>query len=275
MNITNKISQTMPLQFDTVFSPFRAEEFDSALDFLEKKGFTGVEIAVARPKDVNAAILIEKLKAHNLSATTISTGQAYAIDGKCLSSFDADVRRASAEVVKAHVDLSAKIGRPPVTIGLLRGKLESGDKGGLLENLREALNLCAEYARERGVVLQIEPICKEETVLLNTVRETLEFIESLANPQNVGLLYDTYHSNIEDGDLPAAIRLAADKITNVHLADSHRGLPGCGNIDFHAVFSALRSVGYVGALALETLVIPNREFVNEHCFKSIEKLIDE
>jgi sugar phosphate isomerase/epimerase len=202
-------------------------------------------------------MLLEKLAANKLAVTTISTGQAYALDGLCLSSFDDGIRYASIDVVKGHVDLSVRIGRPPVTIGLLRGKFEKGGKPALLETLRRSLSPCLEYAEKRGVILQIEPICKEETELINNVYEALEFLDSLGNPENAGILYDTFHSNHEDGGMAEAIRAAAGKITNVHLADSHRGLPGGGYIDFSAVIRELRSIGYRGALALETLATNN------------------
>ena len=70
-----------------------------------------------------------------------------------------------------------------------------------------------------------------------------------------------------------AIRAAGEKITNVHLADSHRGLPGFGNIDFGAVGQALRAINYKGAYALETLVIPDQDFINNHCYESVIKNI--
>ena len=265
----NKISQTIPLQCDSIFSPFRAAESDAALDFLAKAKFTGVEIAVASPCEIDVDALLKKLDICNLTATTISTGQAYVADGLYLSSFDTDVRNKAIEIIKGHVDLSAQIGYPPVTIGLLRGKLEKGEKVKLLENLRLAIIPCFEYAQKRGVTLQIEPICQNETILINTTYEAIEFLELLGNPQNAGILYDTYHSNIEDDDMVKAVLAAGKRITNVHLADSHRGLPGYGGIDFAAVVRALRSVGYNGAYALETLVTPNKEFINEHCYESV------
>ena len=269
MELINKIAQTVPYQVDTVFSPFKAEEFDAALDFLGEAGFTGVELAVAYPRKVDPDKLLQKLEARKLAATTLSTGQIYGLEGLFLSSFDSSTRESAADVVKGHAELSAKIGFPPVTIGLLRGKLEQGDKSELLANFREALLPCVEYAAKLGVILQIEPISRDETVLINTVAEALEFISSLGNSENVGILYDTYHSHKEDGDMTAVVRAAAGKITNVHLADSHRGLPGYGSVNFGAVSRALRSIGYERAYALETLVMPDREFINKNCYESV------
>lgn len=156
----NRISQTIPYQYDTVFSPFRAKEFAYALEYIALQGFTGVELAIAHPGQVDGLKLYRQLESFGLSATTLSTGQAYALDGLCLSSFDEEIRKRSVKLITEHVDLSASLGYPCVTIGLLRGKLEKGDKHMLLDNLKTTLMQCVEYAFKRGVTLQLEPICR-------------------------------------------------------------------------------------------------------------------
>lgn len=269
----NRISQTIPYQYDTVFSPFKAEEFAYALEYIALQGFTGVEIAVAHPKRVDGSKLYRQLESFGLSATTLSTGQAYALDGLCLSSFDEEVRKRSVELIAEHTDLSAYLGYPCVTVGLIRGKLEKGDKRILLENLKASLIKCVEYAFKRGVTLQLEPICKAETLLINSTAEALAFLYELGNPENLGILYDTYHSWHEDGDMTDAIKAAAGKITNVHFADSNRGLPGSGEINFDAVYKAIKSTGYKGAYALETLSIPSADHVKIHGAVSIMSII--
>lgn len=269
----NKLSQTLPCQFDTVFSPFRAEDFSKALAFISKAGFTGVEVAVARPRHLDADALMAQVKSNGLEITSISTGQAYALYGLCLSSADEEKRGGAVELIKGHIELSYKTGRAPVTIGLLRGKLEEGEKAALYGRFKEALKPCVEYAGKYGVPLQVEPINRAETVLVNTTREGLELLHELGDPPNVGLLYDTYHSYIEDGDMLAAIAAASGRIFNVHFADSHRGLPGYGEIDFPSVYRAIRATGYEGAFALETLAVPTPEFVNEHGYESMAAIL--
>ena len=269
----NKISQTVPYQYDTVFSPFKAEEFAYALEYIALQGFTGVEIAVAHPGQVNGSKLYKQLESFGLSATTLSTGQAYALDGLCLSSFDEDIRKRSVALMAEHVDLSSCLGFPCVTVGLIRGKLEKGDKRILLENLKTSLMQCVEYAFKRGVTLQLEPICRAETLLINNTGEALAFLNELGNPENLGILYDTYHSWHEDDEMTEAIKAAAGKITNVHFADSNRGMPGTGAIDFSAVYEAIKSTGYKGAYALETLSIPSAEHVKMHGAFSIMSII--
>jgi sugar phosphate isomerase/epimerase len=269
----NLISQTIPLQYDTVFSPFKASEFSYALEYLEKKGFTGVELAVAYPELVSTIDLIKELEKYNLVVTTLSTGQIYGLKGFFLSSQNEDIRRQAIKTVKEHIELSVKLNYPPVTIGLIRGKLEKGDPPILLNNLKASLIECVEYAYKRNVVLQLEPICKLETVLINSTYDALDLLNSLGNPENLGILYDTYHSYIEDGDMISAINAAAGKITNVHFSDSHRGLPGYGTIDFQSIYKALMHTSYKGAIVLEALCIPTVEFVKENFAASIHKII--
>ncbi len=270
----NRISQTVPYQVDTVFSPFKAAEFSGALAFLEQAGFTGVELAIAYPDRVDADALNKQLETHHLAATALSTGQIYGLEGLFLSSFDEEIRSRAAAVLNGHIELSAKIGSPVVTVGLLRGKLEQGDVSALLRNFKEALLPSIELAKKCGVVLQIEPINAAETVMIHSTYDGLAFLKELGDPEHVGILYDTYHSNLEDGDMLAAIRAAAGRITNVHLADSHRGLPGYGSIDFKAIYREIQAAGYQGAYALETLSIPSPEFVNAHCYESVRAIME-
>ncbi|MDR1482760.1 MAG: sugar phosphate isomerase/epimerase [Synergistaceae bacterium] len=269
----NKISQTIPYQFDTIFSPFKAGEFEDALTFLRDVGFTGVEVAVADPRPVDAGELARQVSRRGLSITSISTGQAYDKYGISLSSSDEEKRGEAVEFVKGHVDISEATGSPVVTVGLLRGKIEKDNKASLTQNLRMSMLRCVEYAASHGVNLQLEPINRSETVLINNVAEALGFLEELGNPENLGILYDTYHSNLEDGDMISAVKAASGRIMNVHLADSHRGLPGYGSIDFASIYEAIQGTGYKGAYALETLSIPSSEFVKEHCFESVSAFI--
>jgi D-psicose/D-tagatose/L-ribulose 3-epimerase len=221
----------------------------------------GVEIAVAYPGAIDAARVSAEAKKHALAITTISTGQVYALEGAFFTAKDAKKRERARDIIRGHIDLSAKLGYPPVTIGLIRGKLEPQRKTTLLAQLKESLPPLCAYAAEKGVMLQLEPINKSETAFLNSMEECLAFIEALGDPASLGILYDTHHSYLEDASMPAAIRAAKGKITNVHLSDSHRGLPGEGAIDFHAIIKTLMELGYTGAIALETLCVPSKEHV--------------
>ncbi len=256
----NILSQTVPLQYDTIFSPYAAREWKSAFADIGRKGFTGAEIAVAYPDRIDTDELNREAEKNGLAITTISTGQIFGLEGLFLASAEKQIRERAMDIVRGHIALSQKIGRPRVTVGLLRGKPDQPVELSL-RLLGEAMLPLAELAEKNDVLLQLEPINRAETTFLHGTRETLRFIDSLGNPGHVGILYDTYHSNLEDGDMAEAIAEAGARITNVHIADSHRGLPGEGTIDFPGIVAAILKTGYGGAFALETLCVPTREHV--------------
>jgi sugar phosphate isomerase/epimerase len=57
--------------------------------------------------------------------------------------------------------------------------------------------------------------------------------------------------SIEESDLAAALRVAGDRISHVHLGDSNRLLPGRGHLDWPGIFGALHEVGFDGYVNLE------------------------
>ncbi len=272
----NRISQTVPYQYDTGFSPYKVGQLDRALEDLERYGFTGVEYAVAYPDRVDAEEMNRKTQRHHLAVTTLSTGQIFGLEGAHFTSAHAGERAMAQEIINGQIDLSRRIGDPPVTLGLIRGRCQGKDKEALWKLFRESVLPCVEYAARKGVRLQIEPICKAETGLINSTSEGLRFLEDLGNPAHVGLLYDVYHSYLEDGGAAGqlkAIELAGGRIFNVHFADSNRGLPGTGDIDFPAVYQAILHTGYQGAFALENQCVPSAEYVLENYARAMMAVV--
>jgi sugar phosphate isomerase/epimerase len=69
--------------------------------------------------------------------------------------------------------------------------------------------------------------------------------------ENVGILLDAYHMNIEEADPAVALRLARDRLWLYHAADSNRQGIGRGHTDFRAQWAALSDAGYTGPIILE------------------------
>lgn len=79
----------------------------------------------------------------------------------------------------------------------------------------------------------------------------MELID-LVGADNIKVHLDTFHMNIEEDDIPGAIRLCGDKLAYMHLVDSNRGTPGMGHIPWLDVFKALKDIDYHGAGCVET-----------------------
>jgi hydroxypyruvate isomerase len=71
-------------------------------------------------------------------------------------------------------------------------------------------------------------------------------------PENLGLLFDTFHLTTSGDDLGAVITEHAGAIAHVQVADAPgRAEPGTGTVDVPGTVAALWAAGYRGAVAAE------------------------
>jgi D-psicose/D-tagatose/L-ribulose 3-epimerase len=64
-------------------------------------------------------------------------------------------------------------------------------------------------------------------------------------------MYDTFHSNIEEKSIPAALQACKDKLIHIHISENDRSTPGAGNIRWRENFQAIKDIGYDGWLVIE------------------------
>ncbi|MGB9880225.1 MAG: sugar phosphate isomerase/epimerase family protein, partial [Anaerolineae bacterium] len=69
--------------------------------------------------------------------------------------------------------------------------------------------------------------------------------------ENVGILLDAYHMNIEEADLRSAILAVREHLLLFHAADSNRQAVGRGHTDFIGIMRTLGDVGYNGSVIIE------------------------
>jgi D-psicose/D-tagatose/L-ribulose 3-epimerase len=165
-------------------------------------------------------------------------------------------RRLGIDYLVSCIDLAAAVGAPDV-IGpmysatgktrLLPDAEREQQRTWAAESLREA----GEYAAARGVGLGMEPLNRFETDLVNTVEQGLDLCERIGL-DNVGLLLDTFHMNIEEKSIPDAIVSAGKRLRHFHACENDRGAPGSGHVEWDAVFAALAESGYDGLVVIES-----------------------
>jgi sugar phosphate isomerase/epimerase len=73
------------------------------------------------------------------------------------------------------------------------------------------------------------------------------------NEDNVALMIDTFHANIEEVSMLSAVEEAEEKLQHVHVADNNRLPPGFGSIDFKTVLAQLMHQNYGGFLGIECM----------------------
>lgn len=172
-----------------------------------------------------------------------------------LSHADPAIRSAGSAHLRACIDLAADIGAMTV-VGALCGTggnkvVGAEERETRLAWAADELRAAAPYARERDVVVGVEPLNRYENNLLNIQAQARPLVDAVDDP-NIGLHVDLFHANIEEASLAAAIRLAGDRMVHCHAVDNSRGAPGSGHIDWTEIRSALREIGYDRALVIET-----------------------
>lgn len=248
------VLSTQPTTFEGVAYKGEWERHAERMAWL---GYDGVELAVRDPRLLDITEMQSVLHSLRLGVPAIGTGQAYVEEGLSFTDPDEAVRRQAIERIQAHIDFARPLGAQ-VIIGLVRGRLREAVPCELaMEWLMAALAECAAYAAP-DVRLVLEPINRYETNLINTIAEGIELIHAIGM-ENIGLLFDTFHANIEEVSIEEAIRLAGSRLYHVHVADSNRWYPGAGHLDFAMVIATLRKIGYEGYLSVEAMPMPDAD----------------
>jgi sugar phosphate isomerase/epimerase len=111
-----------------------------------------------------------------------------------------------------------------------------------------------------------------ETNLINTLAEGVQFLKALGT-QNVKLLADLYHMNIEETNPAEALREAGTYVGHIHFADSNRKAAGMGHTDFTPIIAALKDIGYEGYLSAEVFSLPDSESAAKQTIESFRKYV--
>lgn len=127
------------------------------------------------------------------------------------------------------------------------------DKAGDWERSVKNVRTLGKIAGDCGVEYCLEVLNRFEGYLLNTCAECKQFVEEVDEPA-VKIMLDTFHMNIEEDDMGAAIRLAGDKLGHFHVGENNRRLPGKGGMDWYRIGQALRDIGYDKNVVMEPFV---------------------
>jgi sugar phosphate isomerase/epimerase len=221
-------------------------------------GFDAIEIFPGDPAEIDAASLRPLLDDHDLKLAAVGTGAGWVKHRLQLADPDPNKRRKAIDFVRGIIDVAGQLGAMAI-IGSMQGRHGDGvDRETALNYLADALNVCGQHATQYGVPLIYEPLNRYETNQINTVDQAVEMLEKFGI-QNVKLLCDLFHMQIEEADLSKAILRGADHIGHVHFVDSNRRPAGQGHLDFRPVFAALTEIGYDGYLSAEAFPWPDSE----------------
>jgi len=222
----------------------------SLLPQLKAGGFDGVEVPLFRPSEFATADIANGLAENGLDCTicAVLTG------GLSIISDDAAVRRQTRvhmeECVKTSAEVGAKIIAGPLysPVGYLPGRRRTADEWKWAVDCYQSLG---PVLQQYGVTIAIEPLNRFETYFLNTAQDAATLCDQIGHP-NVGVLFDTFHANIEEKDIAQGYRTVGRHLKHVHTCENDRGIPGTGHVEWKSVFEALHDLKYDGWLTIES-----------------------
>lgn len=214
-------------------------------------GFDGVEVSLLGMTDEKATALAGLVRDHGLQVTC-SDGLSRAAD---ITSEDGDVRAAGLAHLRWAIRTVATLGGTGLA-GVVYapwGVFDPPRRDRRRALSADMLGQVDDDLRNTGVRLGIEAINRFETDLVNTALEAVTLAKA-SGSERIGVLLDSFHLNIEEKDMVAAIATAGDRLFHFHVSDNDRGVPGSGHVPWVAVREGLRATNYDGWIVAEMFV---------------------
>lgn len=232
------------------------QPLDQAFALAKETGFDDVELFLPGPDHVSVDEIKNLAQTHGLGIAAVGTGAGMVKHGLSLTDPSLDKRVAALDFIEQMIAFGGQLGAPAI-LGSMQGK-HGGDvsKDQALEWLAEALLIAGRTAAKYHVPFIYEPLNRYETNLINRLTDGADFIET-NSLENIVLLADLFHMNIEEANLADSIRSAGKYVGHVHYADSNRRAMGLGHTDPKPIIAALKDINYTGHLSAEIFPLPD------------------
>jgi D-psicose/D-tagatose/L-ribulose 3-epimerase len=98
--------------------------------------------------------------------------------------------------------------------------------------------------------LAVEWLNRFECYLLNCAADTAEFVRAVDHDA-CGMMYDSFHANIEEKCIRTAVAAGGDKLIHIHISENDRSTPGEGGVNWQRTFDSIAEVKYDGWMVVE------------------------
>lgn len=239
-------------------SPFSSASFD-ILQKAKDIGYNVIEIAVEDRELIDWKALQKVCRNLDLK---VSVSGAFGMD-RDISSDRPEIRANGLSYIMGCLEIASELESPifggPLYSAVGKTRLVSeAQKRQEREWCLENLHLAVRQAEALGVTLALEPLNRFETDMINTVDQAIALVDEVRNDR-LKILLDTFHSNIEEKDIPASILKLGDRLVHVQANENDRGTPGTGHLNWTGIRDSLTAIGYRGSLVIETFGAPSKE----------------
>jgi sugar phosphate isomerase/epimerase len=253
---------------------------------VRKLGYTGIEIApftldpTAKPFDVRRVpserIVEVRTQAEDAGLEVVGLHWLLAkTEGLHLTSPDADVRRHTAEYLRALAELCGDLGGKIMVLGspqqrnLLPGVSYEDAEAYAVEVLHGAIPTCAEF----GVTIALEPLGPAEGNFMLTAESAIR-LAKLVGSTHCRLHLDVKAMASEQVPISNNIRASRDWLVHFHANDPNLLGPGMGEVDFEPIFAALQEIEYGGWVSVEVFKYePSPDEIAQQSIEYLQKTL--
>ncbi|GMU21994.1 MAG: hypothetical protein AMXMBFR13_20820 [Phycisphaerae bacterium] len=221
------------------------------IDKVAKIGFDSVELPLFNLSIVDVPATKKALAGSGLGATACTV----IVKGSVISSSPAE-RKDAIDHLLAVLDMSKELGIEAIAgplyspVGKLVGR---GRNEAEWKHAVKGLRKVADRAEQLDIKLGVEPLNRFETFFLNICEDTVKLCKEV-DSTHLGILYDTFHANIEEKDPIAALKKCGKYLFHVHTCENDRGIPGSGHVPWDATMQTLVDMKYKGYCTIESFV---------------------
>ena len=224
-------------------------ECEMAVSSSVAAGYDLIEIPALDPSRIDVVSTREILARHGL-ACSVTLGLTFDTD---INSEDPMAVSRGRDLLMTALDVSDGIGAGYLggVIFSAMAKYPGPTTAKARANSVSVIKELGQEAKGRGMTIGLEFVNRYESNLLNTVQQTLDYLDEVGE-DNVVVHADVYHMNIEESDYRTPILACGERLGYVHVGESHRGYLGTGTINFPELFGALNEIDYTGPITFES-----------------------
>jgi D-psicose/D-tagatose/L-ribulose 3-epimerase len=242
---------------------------------IKKIGYDTVEIPLFNldtPKLADLGKLLDDLGLERTSVTVLSPETN-------LINPDPAVRQKGVDYLKKVLDNARALGATMLVgplyaaLGAFTGKGPTADEW---KWATEGLRAAAVHGKSVGVKLGIEFLNRFEIYLLNTAADAARMVQEVNHPY-CRMMFDTFHSHIEEKDPAKAFLACSKSVIHVHISENDRSTPGQGNVRWKEMIAAFKKRKFAGPYVVEAfgLALPELAAATKiwrRMYKTEEKL---
>lgn len=232
------------------------------MEALKSAGYDGVELPMFN-LDLDYAALGKLMDDLGLERTAVTVRN---LEDNPISP-DAAVRAKGVELTKKTLDCCAAAGVQTL-VGPYHSALGHFSGAGPTKDEWawgvESMRAVAEHAGSVGVNLGVEALNRFECYFLNAHADAARFARDVDHPA-CGMMYDTFHSNIEEKDIEGTLEEIKDKLVHIHISENDRSTPGAGNVNWEKNWRGIANIDYDGWLVIEAFGLALPEIAAATC----------